>query len=123
MSFIKLSILVFFITIANTTSGQSISQLTQFTGLIQTLIDNDFKAFKNFNTGDFNEVFSHKDFVAVQRRFGPLLKTGFSAEYLTDLTQNGAEVLVWKVSFEASEDQLLVKTVMDEDKYTGIWIH
>lgn len=123
MSFIKLSILVFFITISTTTSGQSISQLTQFTGLLQTLIDNDFKAFKNFNTGDFNEVFSHKDFVAVQRQFGPLLKTGFSAEYLTNLTQNGAEVLVWKVSFEASEDQLLVKTVMDEDKYAGIWIH
>ncbi len=64
---------------------------------------------------------TRETFIQVSQQLSPRLKKGYTLQYLGSLKQQGAEVLLWKITFQDGGDDLLARMVMSQDKVAGFW--
>ena len=60
-------------------------------------------------------------FAQVTTQLSPRLKKGYKPQYLGSLKQQGAEVFLWKITFQDGGDDMLARLVIQEGKVAGFW--
>ena len=60
-------------------------------------------------------------FAQVTTQLSPRLKKGYKPQYLGSLKQQGAEVFLWKITFQDGGDDMLARLVIQENKVAGFW--
>ncbi len=111
------------VTFAHTLSAnEHQAEKAVLTQLLQALADNDHQAFISNGTPEFKQNISRQSFQTVSQEPGKLIRQGYSADYLTDLYQQGAVVHVWKISYRNSKENNLAKLILIRGKIAGFWL-
>ena len=90
--------------------------------LMESAVEDDFEGFRSLGDEAFKKGMSKAVFTGVVKQLQPLLKDGYEADYLTDLTQQGHKVYLWKITPRTGEDQFIAKLVLSGDQVAGFWL-
>lgn len=93
-----------------------------FNTLLNATISGDFVAFQDPGNEKFRSGITEEMFRSVSQQVSPLLRDGYTAEYLTALKQGGFDVYVWKVTPKAGGDEFLARLVVSDGKAAGFWL-
>jgi len=59
---------------------------------------------------------------SVSRQLGPRLRQGYTASFLSTLSQQGYTVYLWKLEFKDGKDDALVTMAVRDGKVGGFWL-
>lgn len=92
------------------------------TTLMEAAIRDDHARFQSLGDEAFKKGITAEAFSSVVKQLQPLLKDGYETEFLTELTQHGHQIYLWKITPRAGDDQFIAKLVLSGDKVAGFWI-
>lgn len=90
--------------------------------LMEATESGDFAKFQSVGDAEFREGITEEAFARVSDQMVPVLKPGYTTEFLTELVQQGQKVYLWKITPKAGDNQFIAKVVMNGDEVTGFWI-
>ena len=90
--------------------------------LVVAVLSNDYEFFIADGTEQFKKGITKKQFAGVADQFKHLNSEGYSTEYLTTLKQKGLTAYIWKLTHQDSEDEMLARLVLSNNKVAGFWI-
>lgn len=90
--------------------------------LMQALSQNDFEGFISNGSPQFKRGITKSAFNSVVKQLGNLIQSGYKAEYLAELNQQGNKVHLWKISYKKNNEHTLAKLVLVENKVAGFWL-
>lgn len=90
--------------------------------LMKSAVEDDFEGFQSLGDETFKKGMGKAVFAGVVKQLQPLFKDGYGVDYLTDLTQQGHKVYLWKITPKIGEDQFIAKLVLSGDQVAGFWI-
>lgn len=90
--------------------------------LVVALLSNDHAMFVADGTEEFQKALTKRKFKKVSDQFSHLTPEGYAAEYLTELYQRGVTVYLWKLTHKDSEEEMLARLILADDKVAGFWI-
>ena len=90
--------------------------------LLRAVEANDYDSF----VADANDVFkaalTKPMLQGVSGQLAPRLKKGYACSYLGELTQQGCQVLLWKLTYKDGGDDTLAKLVLKDGKVAAFWL-
>jgi hypothetical protein len=97
--------------------------------LLQTTIDGDFGSFRSecFKEGDSDLKLalarpeSKEAFQRASETLSPLCRDGYELQFLTEMTQSGSEVHLWKLVPATGQNQFLVRLALKNGKISGFF--
>lgn len=92
------------------------------TRLVAALTQNDHAGFIADGDDDFKGKLSRAAFDSAAAALAPRLKTGYSLAHLGDLKQHGAQISLWKITYQDGGDDALATLVLRQGKVAGFWI-
>jgi hypothetical protein len=87
--------------------------------LLRAVEQNDYDTFVAGATAQFKAALTRQMMEGVSAQLAPRMKRGFAAEYLGELKQSGARVLLWKLTFSDGGDDTLAKLALQDDQVAG----
>ncbi len=119
-------LLVILLTLAAVSSAvaedEPAAEKAMLTQLMQALSQNNYDDFISNGTEQFKNGITKSAFGSVVKQLGSLIQGGYKAEYLSQLTQQGYQSYVWKISYETSDENTLAKLVVADTKVAGFWL-
>ena len=105
--------------IAENRPAEEVEILSQ---LMESIAQNDYESFIANGNSRFKRELTKQAFESVVSQIGNLIQTGYKAEYLTELNQQGNKILLWKISYEKSSENALAKLTLIKNKVAGFWL-
>lgn len=93
-----------------------------FDTLMEATSKDDYKLFQSVGDDAFKKGITEEAFSSVTDQLQPVLKDGYDAKFLTELTQQGHTVYLWKLTPKIGPDQFVAKLVLSGDSVSGFWI-
>ena len=90
--------------------------------LMNAIADNDYEAFLSNGTPTFKKNIPKQAFSSVSDQLAPLIRKGYTTEYLSKLHQNGNTVHLWKISYVDSKENSVAKMGVVDGKVSGFWL-
>lgn len=95
-------------------------------GLLNNLLTaveaNDYEAFLKDATPEVKAALTKQMLEGVSAQVAPHMKKGYEVLYLGNLTQQGCEVHLWKLTYRDGHDDTLAKLVLKNGKVAGFWL-
>lgn len=90
--------------------------------LMEATAKDDHALFQSLGDEGFKKGITKEAFSSVVEQLQPLLKDGYEAEFLTELTQQGHKIYLWKITPGIGESQFIAKLVLSGEQVAGFWI-
>jgi len=101
------------------TDGQSTERTLDT--LLTAIATNDYDILVANATPALKTRITRETFAQVTAQLSPRLKKGYKPQYLGSLKQQGAEVFLWKITFQDGGYDMLARLVIQEGKVAGFW--
>jgi hypothetical protein len=90
--------------------------------LMLAISQDNYTAFVSNGNPQFKRGITKQAFGSVTNQVGNLIQSGYKAEYLAELNQQGNKVHLWKISYDESNENTLAKLIIIENKVAGFWL-
>jgi hypothetical protein len=90
--------------------------------LLKATEANDYDSFVANGTDVFKAALTKQMLAGVSGQLSPRMKKGYQCAYLGQLSQQGCQVLLWKLVFKDGGDDTLAKLVLKDGKVAGFWL-
>ena len=98
------------------------AEKAMLTQLMQALSQDNYEDFISNGTEQFKNGITKSAFDSVVKQLESHIHGGYKAEYLSQLTQQGYKMYLWKISYETNEENTLAKLVVSDQKVAGFWL-
>lgn len=93
---------------------------------LQVILDatasKNYELFTTVGDAGYKAGITQEMFDNVSDELGSRLQNGYSISYFGELTQDGFQVYLWKLSFADGGDEFVARMTMNGDKVAGIFI-